>query len=222
MPAVLFGSISTLADTSEVQRAAFNDAFAQHGLDWTWSREDYIDMLATNGGQDRIAAYAEARGEDVDAAAVHQTKSELFREHLRAGGVEPRAGVAQTVRDARDAGFKIALVTTTSPENVAALGDALGAEVGVTDFDLLVDASMVEQPKPDPSAYTWALERLGESPGACVAVEDNVGGVRSANGAGVACVAFPNQNTAGQDFSTATATVERVDFTDLRGSALAG
>lgn len=33
MPAILLRSISTLADTSELQRQAFNQAFAQHGLD---------------------------------------------------------------------------------------------------------------------------------------------------------------------------------------------
>ena len=40
MSAILFGSISTLADTSEMQRAAFNEAFRAHGLDWSWSREE--------------------------------------------------------------------------------------------------------------------------------------------------------------------------------------
>ena len=38
MSAILFGSISTLADTSELQRRAFNEAFEAHGLDWNWSR----------------------------------------------------------------------------------------------------------------------------------------------------------------------------------------
>ena len=33
MSSVLFGSISTVADTSEVQRQAFNRAFAEHGLE---------------------------------------------------------------------------------------------------------------------------------------------------------------------------------------------
>ena len=38
MTAILFGSISTLADTSEIQRDSFNQAFAEHGLDWTWDQ----------------------------------------------------------------------------------------------------------------------------------------------------------------------------------------
>ncbi|MCX6405380.1 MAG: hypothetical protein NTV28_00515 [Propionibacteriales bacterium] len=33
--------------------------------------------LTGNGGQDRVAAYAEQRGDDADADAVHATKSEV-------------------------------------------------------------------------------------------------------------------------------------------------
>ena len=34
--AVLFGSIGTLAETSDLQRDAFNEAFKISGLDWFW------------------------------------------------------------------------------------------------------------------------------------------------------------------------------------------
>ena len=58
MTAVLFGSISTLADTSEVQRTAFNEAFAEHGVDWHWDREECAALLETAGGRNRVAGYA--------------------------------------------------------------------------------------------------------------------------------------------------------------------
>ena len=80
MSAILFGSISTLADTSELQRRAFNEAFAAHNLDWQWSQDDYREMLGSNGGAQRIADYAASRGDDVDAAEVHATKSSIFQE----------------------------------------------------------------------------------------------------------------------------------------------
>src|SRR5579875_2388832 len=67
MTAVLFGSIGTLADTSELQREAFNEAFREHGLDWNWSRDEYRELLRDSGGAKRIAAYAQERGDTVDA-----------------------------------------------------------------------------------------------------------------------------------------------------------
>ena len=49
MSAILFGSISTLVDTSELQRRAFNESFEAYGLDWQWSQVDYAAMLGSNG-----------------------------------------------------------------------------------------------------------------------------------------------------------------------------
>ena len=45
MSAVLFGSIGSVVETSEVQRAAFNEAFQKHGLDWQWTRDEYQALL---------------------------------------------------------------------------------------------------------------------------------------------------------------------------------
>ncbi len=202
MPALLLGSISTIVDTSELQRAAFNDAFAAHGLDWRWEQDEYRALLESNGGADRVAAYARDRGETVDAAAVHATKSELFQQALGRGGLTARPGVLDTVRATKEAGDPVALVTTTSPENVVAL--VAGVEgLELADFDLVVDSSVVAESKPDPAPYEHALRSLGVDAADAVAVEDNVGGVASATAAGVRVLAFPNTNTAGHDFGDA-------------------
>ncbi len=212
MPAILFGSISTIADTSELQREAFNRAFEAHSLEWTWDRDEYRSLLTDSGGQDRIASYASSRGQDVDAAAIHASKSEFFQESLAEAGLEPRDGVVATVHEARDKGMKVALVTTTSADNVAALMTGLSPALGTGDFDLVVDSDSVERPKPAPDAYRFALEQLGEDAGACVAIEDNLGGVEAAEAAGLHCLAFPNANTAGHDFDAADARAEKVEL----------
>ncbi len=216
MPAILFGSIGTIADTSELQREAFNQAFEAHGLGWRWDREEYLTLLEQSGGEQRIAEQARSAGRDVDAAAVHRTKSELFQQRLAAARITPRPGVVETIRDGRRSGMKIALVTTTAKENVAAVVEALGPDLRAADFDLIVDASQIEKPKPDPAAYTFALERLGEDAQACVAIEDNLGGVEAATVAGLACAAFPNENTAQHDFARAERRVDELRFDDLR------
>lgn len=215
MPAILFGSMSTLVDTSELQRAAFNAAFDVHDLGWTWDREQYAALLDSSGGRQRIADHAAARGQQVDAEAVHRTKSELFLRGLGSADLPLRPGVADTIRQARADGIALALVTTTSAQNVAALLAAVTPQVGGESFDVVVDASVVEHAKPDPAAYRFAVGRLNQDPSACVAVEDNLGGVESARAAGIACVAFPNVNTAEHDFAAATARLERLDLPAL-------
>lgn len=214
MPALLFGSISTVADTSELQRASFNEAFAAHDLGWEWDRDAYVEMLRSNGGADRIAGYAADRGQDVDAAAVHATKSEIFQRKLAESPVAWRPGALESFQEAKRAGAKVALVTTTSPANVAAVIGSL-PDISLGDFDLVVDSSDVDKTKPDPAAYLYALDSLGEQASDAVAVEDNVGGVQAAVAAGVSCVAFPNANTATHDFSAAIRVVDHLDYATL-------
>lgn len=215
MTAILFGSISTLADTSELQRRAFNEAFAAHDLGWTWSREEYASMLGNNGGASRVADYASSHDQEVDAAAVHSTKSKIFRTLLATENVQLRPGVLETVDAAREHGSKVGLVTTTSAENVAALLDSL-AELTAESFDIVVDSSQVSDVKPDPASYLFALDSLGERAEHSVAIEDNTGGVASASAAAITCVAFPNSNTVGGDFSSAVDVVDHLDANRLR------
>jgi len=216
MPAILFGSISTVADTSELQRDAFNQSFEIHGLDWRWDRDQYRAMLAQSGGQSRIAEYAQSLGQTVDAQAVHETKSEIFRDLLATVPLSPRAGVVETIRGARENDWKVGLVTTTSGDNVLSLLAALSPDVAMGDFDVIVNASSVEQPKPDKAAYSFALQNISEFPGDCVAIEDNVDGVQAAVAAGLTCVAFPNQNTTDHDFTAAVGRVDRLDVDELQ------
>ena len=208
MSALLFGSISTVADTSELQRRAFNEAFQAHGLDWNWSRDQYVSMLGSNGGRDRVAQFAADRNEDVDADAVHKTKSAIFQELLSSAGVSARPGVVETIERARQDGLRLGFVTTTSGDNVQALLSALAPAVSAESFDLIVDSSSVSSAKPDPAVYHYALEQLGEDAAHAIAIEDNAGGVRAATDAGLTCIAFPNENTSGSDFTAAETTVD--------------
>src|SRR5579875_3352435 len=111
MPALLLGSISTVADTSELQRQAFNQAFAAHGLNWRWDQEQYRSMLSESGGQARITGYAKSLGQSVDAQAVHETKSRIFQENLATSGITPRAGIADSLEGVRAHGWKVGFVT---------------------------------------------------------------------------------------------------------------
>jgi HAD superfamily hydrolase (TIGR01509 family) len=217
MPALLFGSIGTVAETSELQREAFNQAFKEHGLDWDWSQDEYRQLLEKSGGEGRIADYAKERGEDVDAAAVYESKSEIFRRNLAAQAPAPRDGVAEAVAAAREAGYKVGLVTTTSRANVEALAAAVAPGLDLGDFDITVDKSEVEATKPDPAAYEFAARKLAVEPGECVAVENNLDGVSAAKAAGIAVVAFPGEDNAGHDFAAADERVEGLDFAALRG-----
>lgn len=213
MAALFLGSIGVLAETSHLQREAFNAAFAEAGLDWHWSEARYADLLTRSGGADRIASEATRRGEDVDAAALHARKSALFQQRL-AQGVPLRPGVAEAMRAARAAGRKVALVTTTSAANVSAVLAATGLAAG--EFDLVLTRADVARPKPDPEVYARALDRLGHLK--AHAVEDNPDGLRAALGAGLSCTAFPGALHDAANFEGASAVVQTLTLPEGWGA----
>ncbi len=212
MTAIFFGSIGTIADTSELQRQAFNRAFALYSLEWQWSREEYRSLLERSGGRQRIEEYAKSMGRSVDAAAIHRSKSEIFQKALHEKPLVARPGVVDVMQKAKQNGLKLALVTGTSEQNVLSMLEALRNEIDANDFDLVLNSSKIEHPKPAKDAYAVALRELNQTPNGCVAIENNVEGLESAKAAGLACIAFPDENTAHHNFKTADLQVSRLDF----------
>lgn len=215
MRAVLFGSIGTLAETSDLQRRAFNKAFAEAGLDWVWSSDTYQRLLIASGGRDRIARFARQRDVQVDAGALHQRKSEIFQALLRSQHIDPRPGVLDTISKARTRGMPLALVTTTSAQNVSDLLNALVLDKGI--FDVVIHAGLVTSPKPATDAYALALDMLGLTAADAVAIEDNPDGISAATGAGIRCIGFPGQLHRQEDVKQ---NVEFQTMLDLEGALL--
>lgn len=202
--AVLFGSIGTLAETSEMQREAFNRAFALAGLGWRWNRSLYQALLKTAGGVNRIEAFALSRGQTVDARAIHVAKTRIYHQLLKEKRLGLREGVAETLAWARQGGIRLGLVSTTSRGNIEGLLSALAPNCTRDMFDFIVHGGLVSRPKPDPEAYRLALTQLGIVPEAAVAIEDTAVSLAASTGAGIATVAFPGENVYGDDFSLAS------------------
>ena len=94
LKAIIFGSIGTVTETSDMQRRAFNRAFAEAGLGWDWDFKTYKDMVAGDGavvgGSERISAYAAARGEPLSVEMIdglHTAKSAIFQEMMAEDGI---------------------------------------------------------------------------------------------------------------------------------------
>jgi len=190
MQAIIFDVDGTLAETEELHRQSFNEAFAAAGLPWSWDQVLYAKLLEVTGGKERIRHFIDAYqpGEQMDAgevAALHRDKTARYARLVEAGGVALRPGVARLIEQAKAAGVRLAIATTTSRPNVDAL---LRATLGHDPFEVIAAGDEVGAKKPAPDVYVLALERLGLPAASCIAVEDTLNGVRSAQGAGLACV----------------------------------
>lgn len=218
LKAILIDMDGTLCESEEVHRAAFNRAFAEAGLPDRWVRTQYERLLAVKGGRDRLARYlrteaASRIGEDADALArrLHERKTAFFAEALAQEGVPPRPGVVRLIAEAREAGVRLALVTSATIPTATALVNATLGPGAIDRFDVLATGDRVAANKPAPDLYLLALRRLGLPPEACVAIEDDAAGLASARAAGVAVVVTPSTYSAGADFPGAAAVVPDLD-----------
>jgi HAD superfamily hydrolase (TIGR01509 family) len=207
--ALVFDVDGTLAETEEAHRAAFNAVFAARGLGWHWSVEDYRLLLRVTGGKERMAAHRDRLGlrlpDAAGIAALHREKTAEYARLLAAGGLSARPGVLALIAAARAAGLRLAVATTTSPDNVQALCRCLWQQDATRVFDVIAAGDEVAAKKPASDIYLLALARLGLAAGDCLAFEDSRNGVLAARGAGLAVIATPSVYTAGEDLSHARA-----------------
>lgn len=88
------------------------------------------------------------------------------------------------------------------------------ARWGVTGLpapDTLVTADQVARGKPDPEPFRTGAERLGLAPADTVAVEDSLGGLRSARDAGTRTIAITSTTPAGELREHADALITSLD-----------
>lgn len=209
--ALLFGSIGTLVESSDIQRRAYNAALAEAGLAWVWDRETYAELLTQAGGKERLAMLAAATNAHLTPAqieAIHARKTALACEELVRDGATLRPGVARAIERAKARGLKVAFVTTTYPPNVDAIFDAARGSLAKDDFAYVGTRADVANGKPSPDAYERALVKLGISPSDALAIEDTATSVMSAKRAGIATIATPGAYAAEQDFWQADLVVE--------------
>ena len=211
--ALVFDVDGTLADTESAHRAAFNEAFAQAGLDWHWDEPLYVNLLQITGGKERIAHFR-AMQLGLDAAPaewakdplvlkLHALKTDVYDRRVRSGEVALRPGIQAIIESALTDGLRLAIATTTTPINVDAL---LSANIGpdwARRFDVIEDGQTAPLKKPHPQVYLQAVQRLKMNASECLAFEDSHHGLRAATTAGLATIITPTRFTAQHDFSGA-------------------
>ena len=199
--ALIWDVDGTLAETElQGHRVAFNEAFAAAGLPWRWDEALYRRLLRVAGGKERLLHYLRAERPPLperwrDPATweelvrrLHRDKNARYGRLVAAGRIPLRPGVRRLLEEARAAGLRQAVATTTSPENVEALlRQALG-EAAEGLFETVVAGDAVPAKKPAPDAYLLALERLGLPAKACLALEDTPQGLAAARAAGLVTV----------------------------------
>ncbi|HUL04504.1 MAG TPA: HAD family hydrolase, partial [Gemmatimonadales bacterium] len=209
--ALLFDVDGTLADTErDGHRVAFNRAFTEAGLDWEWDVPLYGELLAVTGGKERMRHYVDRhrpdqRRQDLDDLIVrlHAAKTRHYTALVGAAGIPLRPGVRRLLDEARTRGVLLAIVTTTTADNVVSLLQHALPRGADRWFAVIGAGDVVARKKPAPDIYDYVLERLGVPASECIAFEDSENGLRSARAAGLTTVVTITDYSQTHDFTGA-------------------
>jgi HAD superfamily hydrolase (TIGR01509 family) len=203
--ALLFDLDGTLAETDSLHLPTWVNVLRPYGIeiDEEFYRERISGRSNSKIVEDLLPDLSAKEGRDLADA-----KEASFRE--RADELEPLPGLLDFMREAKDRGLSLALVTNAPEENVEAMLLALELREF---FDEVVLSDQVGPVKPDPAPYRAALNRLGVAPEEALAFEDSTSGITSSVGVGIPTVGIASTQ-APETLEDAGAFMVAADFAD--------
>ena len=150
---------------------------------------------------------AEAEAQAAMLASWHRRKTEIYTQLVADGRLPPRPGIRRIVGAALDAGWTLAVASTSAERSVRAILDQAVGTDAAGRFALVLAGDVVAHKKPAPDIYRLALERLGLPVRSVLVIEDSNNGIIAAAGAGLRSVMTVNGYTEHEDDSAATLVV---------------
>ena len=200
MKSLLFGSIGSIVESSEIQRNAFNAAFKEFGINWYWNVANYIKMLERPGGLNRLIEFSKNKLNLDDAKQIHLLKIKHFK-LLSKKNLKPRDGVLEVIEYASIRNIKIGFITTTTKDTLDLVINNLSKQVDFSKFDLITHDELVSKRKPNPEIYKFALKKLEVMHSSSLAIENTIENCRSAMNANIHTLLYPGEYTAYEESS---------------------
>lgn len=188
--AVLWDMDGTLLDSSEYHWQSWRETLAAESYEL--SREKFASFF----GQRNDMILHGIFGPDYPASdlrRVSDIKEEMYRELLRAGGIELLPGVERWLKSLRREGWKQAIASSAPLLNIEAILDVLNLR---NVFDAVVTAEDVERGKPDPQVFLAAAEKVSVPPSRCIVVEDAPAGTEAGRRAGMRTIGILSEHFA--------------------------
>lgn len=186
--AALFDFDGTLVDSEDVHRRSFSEVLGVTLDEDYWNAQcvghSPRDIMTRHLPEGRLKP-----GESVDT--LLRQRGELFEEHIAAGRLEQIEGAAELVTSLVAAGVRCAVVSSGNRGYIEKALEALNLTASF-EFILAGDDAECTQHKPHPFPYLLAAGQLGLPPAQCLAFEDSLSGIRSAQAAGMHVVGVKN------------------------------
>jgi HAD superfamily hydrolase (TIGR01509 family) len=177
-----------------------------------WTEQDGLSLVGMSL-YDSSKIIKDKVGSKLEPEQIIQQLTDEVTEQLKQE-ILWRPGARELLVLLRKKKVKTALVTMSMHRMAKQVADAIGFDA----FDVIVAGDDVLHGKPHPEAYLKAASLLGVRPEDCVAFEDSISGLRSAEAAGTRAVGIKNiVELPSQPGRILWDTLEGVSMSDLRG-----
>ena len=183
--AVLWDMDGTLIDSEPYWMESEGALAASYG--GVWTEADAHEMIGKSL-YDSSAMLREKFGiEDLSVQGVIDRMTNEVIANLKRK-LPFRPGALELLIELKRRGIKTALVTMSMRSMAQTVVDQIGFQA----FDVIVAGDEVRNGKPHPEPYLKAAELLGVDIKNCIAFEDSISGLRSAESAGTHAIGVPN------------------------------
>lgn len=182
--AVLFDMDGTLIDSEPYWLASEQALAVENQGEWT--HEDGLSVVGMSLNESskvfKRKVNTELEPEEIVSRLTADVQNQLKKEILW------RPGAKELLFDLRKHGVKTALVTMS----LRRMAEQVVAAIDFDAFDAIVAGDDVLRGKPHPEPYLKAASLLGFDPADCIAFEDSISGITSAEAAGTVAIGIPN------------------------------
>ena len=182
--AVLWDMDGTLVDSEHYWLSSERSLAAEHQE--PWSEQDGLDLVG-------MSLYESSKiikqkiGSDLEPEQIIQRLTDSVVAKL-AVSIPWRPGAQELLRELKKNKIKTALVTMSMGRMAQQVVD----QIPFAAFDIIVAGDDVVHGKPHPEPYLKAAELLGVRPEDCIAFEDSISGLHSAEAAGTLAIGITN------------------------------
>lgn len=183
---VLFDMDGVVLDTEKLYARFW--AEAAHALGYPMTYEQALGMRSLNSaaGQAKLESYF---GPGVSRAVMRDKRVELMDAYVAEFGVESKPGIHELLDALKEKGIRVAIATSSPKDRATAYLQSLGL---LEKFDCICSGHDVKHGKPEPDIYLHAAACIGIPGENCLAIEDSMAGIQSADRAGCMPVLVPD------------------------------
>ncbi len=182
--AVIFDLDGVIIDTAHYHYIAWKRLASEFGITLTPAHNELLKGVSRMRSLEIILSLGNIDLPLEQREQLAEKKNNWFVEYIES--IRPEEifpGVIELIRALKKKGVKVGLAS--SSKNAPRVIELLGIS---SDFDTIVDGTMIIHTKPDPEIFLLAAHELGVEPKYCLVFEDAEAGVEAGLAAGMKCV----------------------------------